>query len=115
MGIAINESSFKTAKERQLAFAHEVAHCEIGGFYTENTSLPEREKIEYRATKKTVEFLIPFNTYVKTIKNGIHNEWEQTEYWNIPHNYVSVVHQVYQTTRWDEIQALKASVAGIFE
>lgn len=107
MGVSINEAAFETEAERRLAFVHEVAHCETGGFYDEHTPEPERGKIDYRAKRRTVERLVSFRLYTKTILDGVLTEWEQAEIWNIPQQYVPVVHQVYESTHWEEVQKLK--------
>ena len=111
MGVFINESAFHTDAERRLAFAHEVGHCETGGFYTELTPADERNRIEYRATKWTVMQLVSFETYKMTILEGCLTYWEQAEKWDIPLEFVSKVHEIYEKTHWNEIQALRDEVA----
>jgi hypothetical protein len=115
VGIFINESAYGTERERRKAFAHEMAHCETNGFYNERTQEKERRRIENRATKRTVTYLVPFNLYKKTILAGCFDEYEQAEEWNIPQEYVCIVHQTYEATRWDEVQTLKASIAERFD
>ena len=39
--------------------------------------------------------------------------WEQADYWNIPYDYVHIVHKVYERTRWDDVQGLRRAARKI--
>jgi len=111
MGVFINESAFHTDAERRLAFAHEVGHCETGGFYTEYTPADERGRIEYRATKWALMQLVSFETYKMTILEGCLSDWEQADKWDIPLEFVPKIHEIYEKTHWEDIQVLRDEVA----
>jgi len=111
MGIFIDENAYQTDTERRFAFLHEMAHCETAGFYNEHTPEVEREKIEYKANKRTVAYLVPFNLYKAAIMAGYFNEYEQAEYWNVPIDFVPTIHQTYERTKWEDVQELMASTA----
>jgi len=107
MGVFIDEASFKSDTERRLAFVHEIAHCETGGFYTERTPEDERERIDYKANQWTVMRLVPFDVYEETIKLGYFADWEQAERWDVPTFFVPTVHNIYESTRWHDVQRLR--------
>jgi hypothetical protein len=111
MGIFINEKIFETDTDRRLAFTHEMAHCETNGFYNERTHESDRGKIEYTADKRTVTDLVSFKKYEKTLLSGCFSEYEQAEAWDVPQYYVCIVHRIYEQTRWDDVQHLKARVS----
>jgi len=113
MGIFIDESAFENDIERRYAFEHELAHCETGSFYKEDTPFVECRRMDYRAKKRTVEKLVPFSQYVRTIIDGYIEEWEQAEKWDIPEWFVSIVHNIYANTRWDDVQKLRGNVNDI--
>jgi len=110
MGVFIDESAFDTDIERRFALEHEIAHCETGSFYHEGMTFVDCRKMDYRAKRRTVEKLVPFGYYAETIIYGYVEEWEQAERWDIPEWFVSIVHNIYASTRWDEVRRLKASV-----
>lgn len=112
VGIFIDERFYETDTRRRLAFAHELAHCETESFYTEATPVTKKLKSEYKANKRTVSMLVPFNLYKSAILKGILTEWEQAEYWNIPVDYVSTVHAIYERTRSDDVLQLKMMAEG---
>ena len=111
MGVFINENAFETDVERRFAFIHEIAHCETRSFFYKRTSKAEGSRIEFKADKRTVARLVPYDVYSNTIMDGCLTEHEQAEKWNIPQWYVATVHYIYETTRWDDVQALKLAVA----
>jgi len=107
MAIFIDESAYSTETERRYAFVHEIAHCETGSFYKEGMHEVECMRMDYRANKYTVLHLVPFELYKNTILAGKIDEWEQAEAWDVPQRFVSVVHRVYTSTRWDDVQRLR--------
>lgn len=109
MGVFINEDAFETDAERRLAFIHEVAHCETGGFYTEKTPRDECDKIEYKANKRAVAYLVPFHIYKETIMSGCLTDLEQAEKWDVPVSFIPVIHQVYESTQWESVQELRGA------
>jgi len=111
MGVFINEAAFKTDTERRLAFVHEVAHCETGGFYTECMPEDERGRIDYKVDKWTVMRLVPFDIYEETIKSGYLSNWEQAEKWDVPTDFVPTIHKIYENTRWSDVQKLRSAVS----
>ena len=108
--IFINELSFSTDAERRLAFEHELAHIEYAGFYNIHTPKDEVLRIEYHAHKKTVEKLVCFDDYSDALMSGCFDIDEQAAKWNIPEHYVPKVHEVYERTRWEEVQELRAKL-----
>ena len=114
MGVFINEKAFDTDAERRLAFIHEVAHCETGGFYTEKTPREECDRIESKVNKCTVKYLVPFSVYKETILSGYLTDTEQAERWDVPLSFVPVIHQIYESTHWESVQKLRSAALRKF-
>ena len=113
--IFIDELAFSTDSERLLAIVHEAAHIEYAGLYDENTPEAERSRIEYHAHRRTVEKLVSFNDYRNAMLNGCFTAHEQADKWNIPEWYVPKVHEIYERTRWEDVQRLSALVNMKFD
>jgi hypothetical protein len=109
--IALDTKAIGTGSIGRLCLAHELGHCETNGFYTPNAPTTERGRMEYRADKWAVNHLVPFSLYCETILDGRLSEWEQAECWDVPPEYVSVVHKVYERTRLEDVQALREKVS----
>ena len=110
--ISINESAYSTDTDKYLALNHEISHIEVGGFYDENTPKHEIDRIEYRVDKATVEALVKFENYSRALLSGCFTVEEQSDFWDVPERYVSKVHEIYERSRWDDVQKLKAQVAA---
>ena len=112
--IFLDELAFSSDDERLLAFKHETAHVEYAGLYNENTPEWEVRRIEYHAHNYTVWKLVPFHDYSGTLMDGCLSQEEQALRWGIPTFYISMVHEVYNRTRWHEVQALMVEVRKKF-
>lgn len=77
-----------TGKELRTRLAHELGHCEYGGFYTRVSPLDLVGKHEYKANKWSVEHVIPFPELKKAIHSGITSVWELSDYFDIDEGMV---------------------------
>lgn len=75
-------------KELQTRLAHELGHCEYGGFYTRLCPLDTVERHEYRANKWAVERAIPFDELQKAVKAGCSTPWELSDYFDVTEEMV---------------------------
>ena len=111
IAVSIDESAFDNDRERRSAVMHEVKHGELDCFYDENTPEWIVTSIERRVTKATAIELVSFDKVVRTYKQGIFDEHEQAEEWDIPINYVRVVHEAYEELYPDKVDELKRYIA----
>ena len=114
MAIFINEGAFDSDRARSFAVWHEIFHCEENAFYNERTDLISAIKLEKRVIKKTIQELVPFQTVIATYKDGIFDEYEQAEKWNIPQYRIKEVHEVYERLYPDKINELKHHISENF-
>ena len=96
LAVSIDETAFESDRERRAAVVHEVNHCETGSLYNEHTPEWVADRIERRVTKATARDLVAFDKIVKAYRQGIFCEYEQAEEWDIPVQYVKIVHDAYE-------------------
>ena len=112
--VFIDELAFPSDAERLWALTHEVAHHKKAGLYDESTPEMEKARIEYRADKETVEKRVNFTNYCNVILSGCFTAEEQADKWNIPERHVPTVHEIYNRTRWEDVQVLWVQVRDKF-
>lgn len=78
-----------TGKELRTRLAHELGHCEYGGFYNAKSPLDLRGKREYKADVWAVQKVLPFEELRKAILDGIREKWELAEYFGVPEDFIS--------------------------
>lgn len=66
-GIFFNEKAFPTHAERLVSLAHEKAHCDTGEFYRIDTPYRTRARCEYKAWRRTVLDLVPYDLLVEAV------------------------------------------------
>ena len=113
--ISINESAYSADTDKYLALNHEISHVEVGGFYDENTPKHEIDRIEYRADKATLEALVKFENYCRALLSGFFTVEEQADFWDVPVHFVPKVHEIYDRTKWHDIQKLIRKVKKKFD
>lgn len=59
--------------------AHELGHCEYGGFYNRYSKFDIREKSERRANKWAYTKLIPIGELRLAIRDGCRESWDLAE------------------------------------
>ena len=106
--VAISNNAIASPTTEKTCLAHEISHCETDALYAPDAPLIERNRMEYRADKRTVEYLVPWDLYVMAFKEGYFTAWEQADFWGILEQYVPVVHKVYERTRWEDVEKLKS-------
>ncbi len=75
-------------KELQTRLAHELGHCEYGGFYTRLCPLDTVERHEYRANKWAVERAIPFEELQRAVQGGCATAWELSDYFGVTEDMI---------------------------
>lgn len=87
--IAIDPRKIKSAADETYKLAHELGHCEYGGFYNAKSPLDLRGKREYKADVWAVQKVLPFEELRKAILDGIREKWELAEYFGVPEDFIS--------------------------
>ena len=86
-------------KELTTRLAHELGHCEYGGFYTRAVPLDLVEKSEYRANKWAVEHIIPFDQLREAVHEGIDTVWELSDYFGVTEDMIRYALTYYTQTK----------------
>jgi len=68
-----------TETEEKETLAHELGHCEYGGFYSRCTAFDTVQRHEYRANKWAYFRLIPPEEVKRCFARGICQTWEIAE------------------------------------
>ncbi|MCL2475451.1 MAG: ImmA/IrrE family metallo-endopeptidase [Chloroflexi bacterium] len=68
--------------------AHEIGHWVTGGFYTDTYDKTYKAKCEYRAMRKAVDLLVPYQDYKKALRSGVVELWELAEYFDVPEDVI---------------------------
>jgi hypothetical protein len=82
--------------EEKECLAHELGHCEYGGFYNHYSGLDVREKAERRANKWAFLHLAPVGKIMQVVQNGINDTWELAECLETTDGFTSMALQFYQ-------------------
>lgn len=75
-------------KELRTRLAHELGHCEYGGFYTRLSPLDTVGRHEYRANKWAVERAVPFDELREAIRRGKATFWELSDYFGVTEDMI---------------------------
>ena len=84
-------SNVISRKERRACLAHELGHCEYGGFYNQNTSYELQTRIEYRADKWAYLKLASPGEVKEAAKAGCSEVWEFAEWFDITEEYMAKI------------------------
>lgn len=87
--IAIDPRKIKSEADEAYKIAHELGHCEYGGFYNAKNPLDLRGKREYKADVWAVKQMLPFEDLRDAILSGHRECWDLAEYFNLPVNFIS--------------------------
>lgn len=86
--IAIDPDKIRSEADETYKLAHELGHCEYGGFYNAKSPLDLRGKREYKADVWAVKRLLPFEELREAILSGLHERWELAEHFNLPEEFI---------------------------
>ena len=85
--IGIDNNVFKNEYDERLVLAHELGHSLTDGYYTALDNPINVRRMEYRATKKTVELLIPEMELSKNLYEGV-TVFELAEIFSVPEDLI---------------------------
>lgn len=93
--IAIDQR-LNVQQERE-ALAHELGHCEYGGFYNRYSKYDIRAKAERRADKWAFARLVPYGRLMQAVRHGITEVWELAELFNVSCEFMHRAIAYYKT------------------
>ena len=79
--IAIDQR-LNVQQERE-ALAHELGHCEYGGFYNRYSKYDIRAKAERRADKWAFAKLVPYGQLMQAVRHGVTEVWDLAELFDV--------------------------------
>lgn len=93
--IAIDQR-LNVQQERE-ALAHELGHCEYGGFYNRHSKYDIRAKAERRADKWAFARLVPYGRLMQAVRHGITEVWELAELFDVSCEFMHRAIAYYKT------------------
>lgn len=93
--IAIDQR-LNVQQERE-ALAHELGHCEYGGFYNRYSKYDIRAKAERRADKWAFTRLVPYGRLIQAVRHGITDVWELAELFDVSCEFMHRAIAYYKT------------------
>lgn len=93
--IAIDQR-LNVQQERE-ALAHELGHCEYGGFYNRYSKYDIRAKAERRADKWAFARLVPYGRLMQAVRHGITEVWELAELFDVSCEFMHRAIAYYKT------------------
>lgn len=93
--IAIDQR-LNVQQERE-ALAHELGHCEYGGFYNRYSKYDIRAKAERRADKWAFARLVPYGRLMQAVRHGITDVWELAELFDVSCEFMQRAIAYYKT------------------
>lgn len=88
---------YLSEKSEKEALAHELGHCEYGGFYNRYSPYDIRAKAERRADKWAFSKLVPYGQVMAAVKQGITEVWELAEYFDVSNEFMVRALAYYKT------------------
>lgn len=85
--IGIDKNVFKSEYDERLLLAHELGHSLTDGYYTALDNPINIKRMEHRATKKTIELLIPEAELSQTLYEGV-TLFELSEIFSVPEDLI---------------------------
>ena len=93
--IAIDQR-LNVQQERE-ALAHELGHCEYGGFYNRHSKYDIRAKAERRADKWAFAKLVPYGQLVQAVRHGVTEVWDLAELFDVSCEFMQRAIAYYKT------------------
>lgn len=93
--IAIDQR-LNVQQERE-ALAHELGHCEYGGFYNRYSKYDIRAKAERRADKWAFAKLVPYGQLMQALRHGVTEVWDLAELFDVSCEFMQRAIAYYKT------------------
>ena len=75
--------------ERKEKLAHEIGHCEYGGFYNIHSRYDVRSRAENRANRWAYINLLPLNEIQQAICNGCSDVWQLADKFSVSPEFMT--------------------------
>ena len=92
--IGMDKSVFKSENTERLVLAHELGHALTNAYYSDLTNPIHIKRMEHRATKKTVEMLIPLEELNKMLCEDV-TVFELSEHFSVPEEMIKKAMWIY--------------------
>ncbi|MBR6765382.1 MAG: ImmA/IrrE family metallo-endopeptidase [Clostridia bacterium] len=92
--IGLDKSVFKSEYTERLVLAHELGHALTDAYYTRLDNPINVKRMEHRATKKTVELLIP-KEELSTLLNEDSTVFQLAEHFSVPEEMIKTAMLIY--------------------
>lgn len=93
--IAIDPSKVISTADENVKLAHELGHCMTKAIYSRLTPLETRERCEHKANAWAIKQLIPWEELKIAFRNGLHDTWELTEYFDVTPDFMQLALDYY--------------------
>lgn len=95
-GIFLDLKHIKTLSGEIVCLAHEISHAQTGTTHSVYSPLQLVSKNEYKADKRAVHKLIPFQELQAAFDQGIIEKWELAEYFEVTEDFIETALLVYR-------------------
>lgn len=86
--IVIDPLRVCSIRDEAEKLAHELGHCETGGFYPEYAPLDERQRQEVRADRWSIKHVLPFERLREAVWAGRDTLYDLAEYFDLSESFV---------------------------
>ena len=93
--IGIDKRLYGMQEKEHLA--HELGHCEYGGFYNRYSKYDIRAKAERRADKWAFTKLVPYGQLMQAVRHGVTEVWELAERFDVSCEFMQRAIAYYKT------------------
>lgn len=88
-------SNHLSGRDEKTNLAHELGHCEYGGFYNYYSPFSIRSKSEYKANKWAYIHIVPLTEISRAIRSGNSSIYELAEYFDVTEQFMTNAIQFY--------------------
>lgn len=86
-------------REELVCLAHEMGHCATGSFYTSDTPLVDRTRLEQRADRWAIRQLVPLEELKDLLRRGVHRWDEAAEHFQVTEDFLRKAVAFYREAR----------------
>ena len=76
-------------RDEKTKLAHELGHCEYGGFYNYHSRFSVRSKVEKKANRWAYIHVLPITEISRAISKGNRSIWELAEYFGVTEEFMA--------------------------
>lgn len=86
--VALDCGSIHGERAERSLLIHELAHIATGAFYRPGEPLCYKQKMENRATKWAIEYLVPVEELEDAVAEGCTELWELAEHFDVTDEFM---------------------------